>query len=77
MQRDNINFGNAVRLISEVIQTYLEGECAKDRMLGPLSKAEAQTLPALHINRFAVILKCHVTGKWRLIMDLSYLSAGS
>ena len=56
----------------EVIQAYLESECAKGRMLGPFSKAEAQTLPALHINRFRVIPKGHNTGKWRLITDLSY-----
>ena len=56
----------------EVIQTYLVGECAKWPMLSPFSKAEAQTLPALHINRFTVIPKGHDTGKWRLLTDLSY-----
>ena len=56
----------------EVIQTYLEGECAKGRMLGPFSRAEAQSLPPLHINRFGVIPKGHDTGKWRLITDLLY-----
>ena len=47
----------------DVIQTYLEGKCAKGRMLGPFSKAEAQTLPALHINSFSIIPKGHDTGK--------------
>ena len=56
----------------EVVQSYLETECAKGRMLGPFSKVEAQTLPALHVNRFGVIPKGHGTGKWRLITDLSY-----
>ena len=41
-------------------------------MLGPFSKVEVQTLPALHVNRFGVIPKGHSTGKWRLITDLSY-----
>ena len=57
---------------SEVIQTYLEGECDKGRMLGSLNKAEAQTLPVLHINRIGVIPKGHNTGRWRLITDLLY-----
>ena len=61
----------------EVIQTYLEGECAKGRMLGPFSRAEAQSLPPLHVNRFGVIPKGHETGKWRLITDLSYPSGKS
>ena len=56
----------------EVVQSYLETVCAKGRMLGPFSKVEAQTLPALHVNRFGVIPKGHGTGKWRLITDLSY-----
>ena len=56
----------------EVVQSYLETEYAKGRMLGPFSKVEAQTLPALHINRFVVISKGHCTGKWRLITNLSY-----
>ena len=56
----------------EVVQPYLETECAKGRMLGPFSKVEAQTLPALHVNRFRVISKGHSMGKWRLITDLSY-----
>ena len=56
----------------EVIQTYLEGECAKGHMLDPFNKVEAQTLPALHINRIGVIPKGHNTGRWRLITDLSY-----
>ena len=56
----------------DVVQTYLEGECAKGRMLGPFSRTEAQILPPLHISRFGVIPKGHDTGKWHLITDLSY-----
>ena len=37
-----------------------------------INKAEAQTLPALHINRIGVIPKGHNTGRWRFITDLSY-----
>ena len=55
----------------KVVQSYLETECAKGCMLGPFSKVEAQTLPALHVNRFGVIPKGDGTGKWRLITDLS------
>ena len=56
-----------------VVQTYLNGECAKGRMLGPFSRTQAQTLPPLHISWFGVIPKGHDRGKWLLITDLSYL----
>ena len=53
----------------EVVQAYLEKECALGRMLGPFSSAEHRDL---HINRFGVIPKGRNTGKWCLITDLSY-----
>ena len=56
----------------EVVQAYLEKECALGRMLGPFSSAEQRDLPPCHINRFGVIPKGRNTGKWRLITDLSY-----
>ena len=42
-------------------------------MIGPLPKS---VLPCLHFNRFEVILKS-TPGKWRLILDLSFLQGAS
>ena len=56
----------------EVIQAYLDKECAAGRMLGPFSPPALGGLPPLHVNRFGVIPKGHNTGKWRLITDQSY-----
>ena len=56
----------------DVIQAYLDKECAAGRMLGPFSAPALGGLPPLHVNRFGVIQKGHNTGKWRLITDLSY-----
>jgi hypothetical protein len=56
----------------EVIQAYLDKECAAGRMHGPFSSPALGGLPPLQVNRFGVITKGHNTGKWRLITDLSY-----
>ena len=56
----------------EVVREYLEKECSMNRMLGPYSRSKVKGMPPLHINRFGVIPKCHNTGKWRLITDLSH-----
>ena len=56
----------------EVIQAYLDKECALGRMLGPFNTADRHALPRCQVNRFGVIPKGHNTGKWRLITDLSY-----
>ena len=56
----------------EVIQAYLDKECALGRILGPFRGDELLKLPPCHINRFGVIPKGHNTGRWRLITDLSY-----
>ena len=56
----------------DVVQEYLERECARNRMLGPYSRSDVRDMPPLHINRFGVIPKGHNTGKWRLITDLSH-----
>ena len=53
-------------------QAYIDKECAAGRMLRPFSAQALGILPPLHVNRFGVIRKGHDTGKWRLIMDLSY-----
>ena len=56
----------------EVVQAYLDSECARGRMLGPFSASARGSLPPRHINRFGVIPKGRNTGKWRLITDLSF-----
>ena len=56
----------------EVIQAFLDKECAAGHMLGPFSAQALGILPPLHVIRFGVIPKGHDTGKWRLITDLSY-----
>ena len=53
----------------EAISSYIEGEQAKGRMLGPFPPAWRQHL---HVNRFGLIPKGHNTGKFRLITDLSF-----
>ena len=52
----------------EAVREYLSKECGLGRVVGPLEKGY---LP-LQINRFGVIPKPHQSGKWRLIVDLSY-----
>ena len=54
----------------EVITQYLHKECSLGRMLGPFPTTAS--LPPLHFNRMGVVPKCHNTGKWRLITDLSF-----
>ena len=53
-----------------VIERYLHEELSRNRLLGPFLPSDG--LPPLHINRFGVIPKGHITGKWRLITDLSF-----
>ena len=57
----------------EIIQAYLDKECAAGRMLGPFSPPALGGLLSLHVNLFGVIQKGHNTGKWHLITDQSYL----
>ena len=54
---------------------YLRKELTLGRLLGPFPGS--LVLPNLHINRFSVIPKGHNAGKWRLIMDLSFLPGQS
>ena len=56
----------------DVVQAFLDLECSKGRMLGPFDAATRALLPPCHVNRFGVIPKGRNTGKWRLIMDLSF-----
>ena len=60
----------SAQLHPEVVQSYLQEELSKGRMLGPVSTSEG--FPPLHVNRFGVIPKGHNTGKWRLITDLLF-----
>ena len=57
----------------EVIDDYLAEECSKGRVLGPLSPA---LFPFVHTSRFGVIPK-GTTGKWRLIVDMSFPKGSS
>jgi hypothetical protein len=56
----------------EVIQAYLGKERFIGHLLGPFAPNDLGILPALHVNRFGMILKGHNTGKWRLITGLSH-----
>ena len=56
----------------DVVQAYLDTECARGRMLGPFFPADRPSLPPCQVNRFGVIPKGRNTGKWRLITDLSF-----
>ena len=57
----------------EVIDDYLAEECSKGRVLAPLSPA---LFPFVHTSRFRVIPK-GTTGKWRLIVDMSFPKGSS
>ena len=52
----------------QIVDKYLQAECAQGRVLGPLPPPP---IPELHISRFGVIPKRSQPGKWRLIVDLS------
>ena len=54
-----------------MVQAYLDKEQSVG-LLGPFAPNDLGILPALHLNRFGVILKGHNTGKWPLITDLSH-----
>ena len=51
----------------KVIRDYLAKECSEGRVLGPLDPTQ---FPEVHVSRFGVIPK-GITGKWRLILDMS------
>lgn len=53
----------------QVVDEYLENELHHNRISGPFWKDDAK---GIHINRFGVIPKHHLTDKWRLIVDLSF-----
>ena len=63
------NMGSAL-LHTKVVTDYLKKELSLGRMLG--SSPPGFSTPELHINRFGIIPKGHDTGRWRLIIDLSF-----
>ena len=56
----------------DVVRAYLDSECCRGRMLGPLSESVWVSFPPCHINCFGVIPKGRNKGKWRLITDLPF-----
>ena len=58
----------------QVVQDYLQAECAEGRGLGPFNPSE---WPLVHISKFGVIPKRHQQNKWRLIVDLSHPEGAS
>ena len=52
----------------DVVTDYLATEISQYRVAGPFPP---RAIPQVHISRFGVIPKAQ-TGKWRLIIDLSY-----
>ena len=57
------------------VSRYLQEECATGRVIGPLAINDFREID-LMISRFGVIPKGS-TGKWRLIVDLSFPEGGS
>ncbi len=50
-----------------VIDQFISAELAAKRILGPVKPEEASLI---NINRFGLVPKGYVPGKWRLIVDL-------
>ncbi len=57
-----------------VIDQFISAELAAKRILGPVKPEEASLI---NINRFGLVPKGHVPGKWRLIVDLSFPAGSS
>ncbi len=55
-----------------VIDQLISTELAERRILGPVEPREASL-----VNRFGLVPKGHVPGKWRLIVDLSFPAGSS
>ncbi len=56
-----------------VIDEFVATELAAGRIFGPVEAIHS----SLHINRFGLVPKGHGSGKWRLIVDLSFPAGGS
>ena len=57
----------------QVVNEYLAKECSEGRVLGPLDPG---LFPQVHVSKFGVIPK-GLTGKWRLIVDMSHPEGAS
>ena len=64
----------SVKKNEKVVAERLATEVGLGRVIGPLTKTE---FPQVQISRFGVIPKNHKPGKWRMIVDLSYLKVQS
>lgn len=51
-----------------MVQEYLEKECLKGHIAGPLP---LHALPYVQISPFVVISESNLTGKWQLTVNLS------
>ena len=51
-----------------MVDDYLREECTQGRVV---RMGVLESVDGLHISPFGVIPKCHQTGKWRLIVNLS------
>ncbi len=56
-----------------VIDEFVATELAAGRLFGPVEAIHS----SLHINRFGLVPKGHGSGKWQLIVDLSFPAGGS
>ena len=57
-----------------VIDEFIATELAAGRILGPVDPSQANLI---HVNRFGLVPKGHASGKWRLIVDLSFPAGNS
>ncbi len=57
-----------------VIDEFIDTEVAAGRILGPVDPSHAKLI---HVNRFGLVPKGHASGKWRLIVDLSFPAGNS
>lgn len=67
------NMHSAVLHLS-LFDAYLGTKLQEGKMLGPFPWDRAT---GLHISRMGVVPKGHTPGKWKLIIDLSYLKGTS
>ncbi len=56
-----------------MIDEFVATELAAGRIFGPVEAIHS----SLHINQFELVPKGHGSGKWRLIVDLSFPAGGS
>ncbi len=57
-----------------MIDEFIDTEVAAGRILGLVDPSHAKLI---HLNRFGLVPKGHASGKWRLIVDLSFPAGNS